>query len=110
MQENVENANGKASAALLAGSLGMALIGLLTTLSESLSRLRPFLNLDVRVGALSGLSTYAFGVWLLVWLGPGLAWKDKELDFGKVVAGSRILMVLGLLGTFPPFYRLFTGM
>jgi hypothetical protein len=37
----------------------------------------------------------------------GLRWRGKEVAFGPVYRWTLILVILGLLLTFPPFFDLF---
>jgi len=46
---------------------------------------------------------------LVSWLILGLAWKDRDVRFAPVVVVSAILLVVGLLFTFPPFFDLISG-
>jgi hypothetical protein len=34
-------------------------------------------------------------------------WKDKETDFARISSIAIALLVVGLLGTFPPVWELF---
>jgi hypothetical protein len=59
------------------------------------------------VGALSGKTTVAVIVWLIAWAILGNQWKDKDVDFDKISMIALVLLLLGILGTFPPFFELF---
>ena len=99
--------NGKAAAALLAGGIGALAMGLLTVLSESISSFGSALNWYNPVGALSGKSTLAVVIWLIVWGGLNNKWKDQDVDYDKFAKIALILLWVGILFTFPPFFRLF---
>ena len=43
----------------------------------------------------------------LSWLILGFALRGKEVKFGLYATLALILLVIGLLGTFPPFFELF---
>jgi hypothetical protein len=101
--------NGLAAAALLAGGIGSFAVGLMTTLSEAVASLGPVLTFVKPVGPLSGKTTVAVIIWLIAWVALGWIWKDKDVDFGKVSLWAFILLGLGLLGTFPPFFELFAA-
>ena len=99
--------NGKAAAALLAGAAGIAFLGVFSLLAVIIPPFRTALSLNPAVGSLSGKTIIPVVMWIIVWLGLDYWWKDKEFDFKKVVLWTRIFLAIGLLGTFPLFYRLF---
>ena len=99
--------NGKAAAALLAGGIGAFVMGLVTTLSEASSSFGSALNWYKPAGPLSGKTTVAVIVWLIAWAVLGNQWKDKDVDFDKISMIALVLLLLGILGTFPPFFELF---
>ena len=99
--------NGKAAAALLAGGIGALMIGLTTTLGESVAAIGKALNWYSPVGPLSGKTTLSVIIWLVVWAALGNQWKDKDVDFDKIAMIALVLLLLGILGTFPPFFELF---
>jgi hypothetical protein len=101
--------NGPAAAALLAGGVGAFTVGLMTTLSEASAAIASKLAFYAPVGPLSGKTTISVIVWLIVWGVLGASFKGKELDFGKVSTAAFILLALGILGTFPPFFELFAA-
>jgi hypothetical protein len=101
--------NGKAAAALLAAGIGALALGLLTTLSEAISSFGTMLNWYNPVGPLSGKTTLAVIVWLISWAILGNQWKDKDVEFGKIATIALALLLLGILGTFPPFFELFVA-
>jgi hypothetical protein len=101
--------NGKAAAALLAGAAGIALLGVFSVLAQLFPSFRTILALNAAVGSLSGKTIIPVVIWLILWLGMDYSWKGKELDFKKVLVWIRVLLAIGLLGTFPLVYRLFSA-
>ena len=99
--------NGLAAATLLAGGFGAFFMGLITLLSEVVASVGPALNWITPVGPLSGKTITATVVWLIVWAILGFAWKGKDKDFGKMSMIAMVLLLLGILGTFPFFWKLF---
>jgi len=99
--------NGLAAATLLAGGFGAFFMGLITLLSEVIKAVGPALNWITPVGPLSGKTITTVVVWLIVWVILGFSWKGKDKDFGKISMISMVLLLLGILGTFPPFWHLF---
>ncbi len=101
--------NGIAAAALLAAGIGTLAIGVITTLAEASLAFANNLKFVAAVGPLSGKTTMAVIVWLVSWVVLHFLWRKKEVDFLRVFIISLVLIGLGLLGTFPPFFDLFTG-
>lgn len=99
--------NGKAAAALLAGGIGALFLGLVTTLSEASKAFGNALNWYNPAGPLSGKTTLTVVVWLVAWAILGNQWKDKDVDFDKIAMIAIVLLLLGILGTFPPFFEIF---
>ena len=102
--------NGKAAAALIAGGTGIALIGVFSTLAEVSAVFKTILTFNRSVGTLAGISIISLVLWGLFWWILGFIWKDLNLNFGKVMICLRLLLIVGLTGTFPLFYKLFAGM
>jgi len=65
------------------------------------------LNIYNPSGPLSGKTTLGIAVWLISWLLLGFLWKDKELDLRRSFIITMVLIVVGLLLTFPPFFEAF---
>jgi len=61
------------------------------------------------VGPLSGKTLVAVIVWVVAWFLLNMKMKDQEVDQGKIWQLSLALIVVGLLGTFPPFFTLFAS-
>jgi hypothetical protein len=98
-------ANGSAAAAILAAGLSCFVFGLVTTLEHTLGAVRDALTLYRPVGSHSGTTALAVAVWLVAWLVLDRRWRSVQVDFGRVFAGALVLIALGCLGTFPPFYE-----
>ncbi len=101
--------NGSAAAALLAGGIGAIAIGLMTVLAEVSQGLRTALMFYRPSGPLSGKTTVGVIIWLIAWAILDRRWRRREVDFGRAAMWAFILLSLGLLGTFPPFFLLFAG-
>ncbi len=99
--------NGPVAAAFLAAGIGAFAMGLLTTAAAASAGIAGALNWYRPVGPLSGKSLGAVIVWLIAWILLGSNWRGKEIAFGPVYRWALILVVLGLLLTFPPFFDLF---
>src|SRR5690349_16663329 len=55
-------------------------------------------------GGVSGRTTFGVIVWLLGWAVLHARWKSREIAPGPVFAVTVILVVLALVGTFPPVW------
>jgi hypothetical protein len=108
-QNNDPTNNGPAAAAFLAAGIGSLALALFVILAEAMTSVKNALNFYGPVGPLSGKTTMAIVIWLLSWIILHSAWKNKQVSFASVFTASLILIILGLLGTFPPFFDLFGG-
>ncbi len=99
--------NGPAAAAILASGIGCLALGLLTTLAQALAPVREALNFYGPTGPMSGKTILATAVWLVAWAMLHFLWRSKRVEFGKIFIVTLVLIALGLLGTFPLFFRSF---
>lgn len=104
-----DKVNGPAAAALLAGGIGSAAMGLITLAYEinDKSAFAKSMTWSKAVGGLSGKSGWAIIVFFVAWAILHYVWKDKETDFARISSIAIALLVVGLLGTFPPVWHLF---
>lgn len=99
--------NGPGGAAILAAGIGCAAIGVLAIAAELSPGLRGLLNFYNPVGPLSGKTTVALVVWVVAWYGLSLLWGAKTVNMRAINVAALILLGLGFLLTFPPFWYLF---
>ena len=99
--------NGPAAAAILASGIGCLALGLFTTLVQALAPAREALNFYGPTGPMSGKTILATAVWLVAWAMLHFLWRSDQVDFGKIFVVTLVLIALGLLGTFPLFFRSF---
>lgn len=99
--------NGPVAAALLAGGLGAATLGMVTTIAEISEGIAQSLAWIPTVGPLTGKVLVGVAVFFIAWLMLYFLFRDKEVNFSTIVIISMVLLVVGLLGTFPPFFELF---
>jgi hypothetical protein len=109
MENKIDKPNGPVAAALLAGGIGCAVMGVVTSVNliAPTTAFSKWLVWYLPVGALAGKSSLAIIAFLLAWVVLGLLWRRKELRFSKIAVISFILLAVGLIGTFPPFWLLF---
>ena len=102
-----ERPSGPAAAVVLAAGLGCFALGLLTVLTVVSGAFSDAMTFSERVGDLSGVTTVATIVFFAAWIGLTLAWRNANPPLARIAGMAGLLIVLGLLGTFPPFYNLF---
>ena len=98
---------GPAAAAVLAGAFGTFILGLMTTLAEASAGFKDGLELNTRVGPLSGKTIIAAGVFFASWGVLALILRRRNPSMATVVWVSIVLFALGLLMTFPTFFQAF---
>lgn len=101
--------NGPAAAAILAANIGVFCLGAVTTLAEISAPLKGALNLYAPAGPLSGKTTAGVVAWLITWVALHFYWQRKDVNLSRVFTSSLILLGLGLLLMFPPFFELFVA-
>jgi hypothetical protein len=106
MNQQSETNNGLVAAAMLAAGIGCFFLGLTTSLAQGSKTIGGLLNFYNPVGPLAGKTIGAVVAWLVAWAFLAGKWKDQSADFGKIYKVTLILVALGWLGTFPPFFDL----
>jgi len=109
MQNEMDKPNGPVAAALLAGGIGAAALGILTFYNQVFptTAISKSLNWVKSVGTLSGKSTLAIVAFLVAWIILGVAWRGRQVNFRWISLAAFILLTVGLVGTFPPVWHLF---
>jgi hypothetical protein len=100
---------GKALAALVAAGVGCAALGVVTTLAELSPGLKSVLNVYDPVGPLSGKTTGAVIVWLIAWYALTRRWHARPPVMKSALVATFVLIGVGVVGTFPLFFALFTA-
>jgi hypothetical protein len=101
--------NGPIAAAVLACAIGCFLLGVLAVAADGSKTLASALNFWNPSGPLSGVTTVAIALWLVLWAILAARWRSRTVAFAKVTAAAFAFLALGLLLTFPPFGDLFLG-
>lgn len=99
---------GPISAAILAAGVYALALGALTTLAEASTSFKDKLALDDGVGPLSGKTVYAVAIWLVSWIVLHLTYRNRVVESRKALTTALVLVALGVIGTFPVFFQLFT--
>ncbi len=82
------------------------MLGLAVVLSELGESVANSLKWYAPSGPLSGKSTLSILAFLISWVILHFVWKDKETDVARISSIAIALLVVGLLGTFPPVWEL----
>jgi hypothetical protein len=98
---------GPIAAAIIAGGIGAAALGVVTTLAEASESISSWLQWSDAVGPLSGKVIMAVLVWLVAWAILHVALRNKPYETRRALVISLVLIGLGVLGTFPTFFQLF---
>ena len=101
--------SGPAAAVVLASGLGSFVLGLLSVLTAASSRISDALTLSDRVGDVSGLTVVSAAVFFASWGVLGRVWGRADPPLLRVAVVAGALIALGLLGSFPPFFRAVAG-
>lgn len=106
-----EKPNGPVAAALLAGGIGSAVLGLVTLVFElnDKSAFAKSLNWYNPAGGLTGKSGLAIIAFFLSWAVLHFIFKDKETNFNRFATVAFVLLAIGLIFTFPPVWELLKG-
>jgi hypothetical protein len=101
--------NGPIAAALLAGGIGSAVLGLVTLSVEASSAVKASMNWYNPVGPLTGKSSLGIIAFFLAWIILSYVWKGKETNFTRIATISMVLVIIGLILTFPPAWGILLG-
>jgi hypothetical protein len=99
--------NGFGSAAILAAGIGVFVLAVLAIAADKAASLKQLMVFYKPTGPLSGVTTTAILVWLVVWAILNARWRGRSVALARVNTAAFILLGLSLLLTFPPFVDLF---
>jgi hypothetical protein len=103
----VELPNGPGAAAILAAGIGAFALGMLAVLADHVARFGKMMIFYRPTGPLSGVTTCAVVVWLVVWAVLDRSWRGRTVQERPLITAAMVLLLLGLLLTFPPLGDLF---
>ena len=96
--------NGAALAAFLASGIGAFAVGLFVILNETGLFTSP--TLYGPAGGVSGRTTFAAAGWLIAWAILHRKWAGRTIDGRRPWIMTLVLIVLGVIATFPPVWGL----
>src|SRR5512133_209494 len=99
--------SGPAAALILAAGIAVFCMGLVTTLGEASTGISDALEWSERVGSLSGKTVVTVIVFALAWALLTALWRRSNPPLRSITIASAVLIVLGLVGTFPTFFQAF---
>jgi len=98
---------GPIAAAVIAGGVGAAALGVVTTLAEASESIREWLQWSDAVGPLSGKVIVTLAVWLVAWAILHVMLRSRPYETRRALVVSLVLIAVGVVGTFPTFFQLF---
>jgi len=101
--------NGKGAAAIMAVAIGSLTLGVFTLTGDAVPTMAAVLNIWKPTGPLSGVTDITILVWLASWLFLSRKWRARDVNFGRVNLIAAVLIIGGLLLTFPPFMDFLQG-
>lgn len=99
--------NGAGAAAVLAAGVGCFSVAFFALIADKATGFKSEMIFYRPTGPLSGVTTLAIVVWLIVWVTLHLRWRNRSIPVAWTNAAAFVLLVLGLLLTFPPIADVF---
>lgn len=99
-----DRTNGAGMAAFLAAGIGAFVLSILVILNETGTFATP--TIYKPAGGISGRTTVATVIWLIVWALLHNRWKEREFASHWVRNVTLVLIVVSLVLTFPPIWHL----
>jgi hypothetical protein len=99
---SVARPNGSGAAALLAAGIGSLMVSVFAIVGDKSASLKAFFAFSKATGPLSGVTTSAILVWLVVWTVLHARWSKRAIAIGPVAAAALIFLALAVLLSFPP--------
>jgi len=99
--------NGSGAAAILSAGIGAFMVGLLAVAADKSVLVKNLLVFYKPTGPLSGVTTTAILIWLIVWGILEWRWRIRTVALARISVAALVLLGLSLLLTFPPVAELF---
>ena len=101
--------NGSGAAAILAAGIGCLVLGICAYAGDAVVALGNAFIFWTPTGPLSGVTTTAIVVWLVSWFLLSRLWAGREVNLARVNVAAFLMLLAGLLLTFPPIMDLLEG-
>jgi hypothetical protein len=105
--EATEKPSGPIAAVLIAAGIGALVLAILTVWAAASEGFSDSLNYNERVGSLSGKTIWAAVAFFASWAALGVGLRGRQVSLAKATVITMVLLALGYLGTFAPFFELF---
>ncbi len=99
--------NGAGAAAILAAGTGASLVAVFAILADQSAAIKNLMIFSKPTGPLSGVTTCAIVLWIAAWAILHARWRNRSVTLARINAAAFVLLILGLLLTFPPIADLF---
>lgn len=99
--------SGYGAAALLSAGIGSFALAVIAIASDRIAGFRRLMTLYRPTGPLSGVTTAALVIWLVVWGVLHLRWRNRDVRMPLVSAAAIVLLIAAFLLMFPPIADLF---
>jgi hypothetical protein len=99
--------NGSGAAAILSAGIGTFALTVLAVAGDKSALIKSSLVFYKPTGPLSGVTTTAILIWLLVWGVLEWRWRKKTVALARISSIAFVLLGLSFLLTFPPVVDLF---
>lgn len=101
--------NGPGAAAILGAGIGSLALGIFAFAGDAVPPILHAFNFWMPTGPLSGVTSSAVIVWLIAWYWLSRRWRRRSISLAAVNTAAFVMLVAGLLLTFPPFMDLLQG-
>jgi hypothetical protein len=101
--------NGSGAAAILAAGIGSFALGVFALAGDASPAVQRVLDVWNPSGPLSGVTLGTVVVWLASWYFLSRRWASRNVDLVHVNVAAFLMLIAGLLLTFPPIMDLLQG-
>ena len=101
--------NGPGAAAILAAGIGSLALGIFAFAGDASPPILHAFNFWNPTGPLSGVTSSSVVVWLIAWFGLSRRWRSVNVNLARINVAAFVMLIAGLLLTFPPFMDLLQG-
>lgn len=101
--------NGPGAAAILSAGIGCFALSVFAVVADASKPVAKFFTFYLPTGPLSGVTTTAIVLWLVMWGVLARLWHHRTVAIAKINVVAFVFLFLGILLTFPPFADLLLG-